>query len=256
MTAVVRPAYRAVVFDLFGTLIEFDPGRLPTLPLGGTAVPSTVPRYAERLRHYVPHVGAEQFAMALRTASEEVRSAGGDSLVETPSRERFRRALARVACPAVALDEAAAVLSRAHHEAIATATVFPPAHREVLALAAARGPVAVVSNFDDTSSAFAILARHAILPALATVVVSEAVGLRKPHPAMLATALATLGLAARDVLFVGDSFTADVGVAHALGADAAWIDAAGSGVPQGASAPRHVLRHLSELGALLSEPAG
>jgi len=252
MTGSTRPPYRAVVFDLFGTLVEFDPGRLPTLTVDGATVPSTVPRYAERLRHYVPHLRAEEFAVALRTASHEIRSAGGDSLVETPSRERFRRALARVACPDEQLDEAAAVLSRSHHEAIAAATVFPPAHREVLALAAARGPLAVVSNFDDTSSAFAILARHAILPALATVVVSEAIGLRKPHPAMLATALATLGLSARDVLFVGDSFPADVGVAQALGADVAWIDVTGDGPPPGAPQPRYVLRRLAELRAVLA----
>jgi putative hydrolase of the HAD superfamily len=253
MTGPARPAYRAVVFDLFGTLIEFDPGRLPTLAVAGGEVHSTVPHYAEQLGRYVPRVAAEEFAVALRGASEELRGECGESLAEIPSRERFRRALVRVACPDTHLDEAAVVLSRAHHEAIAAATVFPAAHRDVLALAASRGPVAVVSNFDDTSAAFAILARHAILPALATVVVSEAIGVRKPHPAMLATALATLGLAAHEVLFVGDSFTADVGVAHALGADAAWIDATGSGVPPGAPPPRHMLRRLADLSAVLAD---
>jgi HAD superfamily hydrolase (TIGR01509 family) len=225
---------------------------LPTLVAGTAPVRSTVPTYVERLRRYVPHVSAEAFAGVLRSATEALREEGAESLAEVPSRERVRRALVGVACPREQLDEAAAVLSRAHHEAIATATVFPPVHREILTLAAARGPVAVASNFDDTSSAFAILALHGILPALATVIVSEALGVRKPHPAMLAAALATLGLEAHEVLFVGDSFTADVGVAQALGADAAWIDAAGVGVPADARPPRYVLGRLAELGPILS----
>jgi FMN phosphatase YigB (HAD superfamily) len=244
-------AYRAVVFDLFGTLIEFEPARLPALTVDGVAVPSTVPRYAELLRRYVPHVGAEEFALALGVVTEELRARRGAQLLETSSRLRFRRALVRVGCAEEVLDEAAIVLSRAHHEAIATATVFPSSHREILELAAACGPVAVASNFDDTSSAFVILARHDILPALATVVVSEAVGVRKPHPAILTTALVTLKLAAHEVLGVGDSLTADIGMAHALGANAAWLDTAGSGVPADALPPRHVLRRLQDLRPVL-----
>jgi putative hydrolase of the HAD superfamily len=244
--------YRAVVFDLFGTLIEFDPGRLPTVEVNGGRIPSTIPCFAARLRDYVPAVPAETFVRALRAASEAFRTAGEGTLIETTSRERFRLALVHVGCLAERLDEAAIVLSRAHHEAIGAATVFPPAHREILALAAARGPVGLVSNFDDTTSAFAILARHGILSRLAAVVVSEAVGLRKPHPALLTTALATLGLTPREVLFVGDSFEADVGVAHAVGADAAWIDADGRGVPAGATPPRHVLHRLDDLRDLLA----
>ena len=247
----VSAAYRAVVFDLFGTLIEFDASSLPALRLGDVTVPSTIPRYADLLRRYVPHVSAKQFAEALRAASDTLRIECAESLIEPPSRLRFRRALERLACPPAVLDEAAVVLSRAHHDGINSATVFPPERRAVLDHAAALGPVALVSNFDDTASAFAILARHGILPALATVVVSEAVGLRKPHPVTLLTALHGLGLEAADVLFVGDSLSADVGVAHAVGADAAWIDHGGEGVPPDVTPPRHVLRRLEDLHAVL-----
>src|SRR5207244_6327492 len=68
----------------------------------------------------------------------------------------------------------------------------------------------VVSNFDDTGAAYDILARHRVLPLLDTVVVSEALGLRKPHPALVRTGLRGLGLPAHDVLFVGDTFADDV----------------------------------------------
>jgi FMN phosphatase YigB (HAD superfamily) len=243
--------YGAIVFDLFGTLIEFDASRLPTLVVHGSRVASTVPVFAERLRRYVPRVGPEAFVAALRAVTEELRVRNAPALVETASRERFRQALIAVGCADGNLDEAAVVLSRAHHAAIGDATVFPPGHRAVLHAAAARWPVAVVSNFDDTASAFAILARHGMLPALGTVVVSEALGLRKPHPALLVSASASLGVIAAETLFVGDNFHADVGVAQAVGADAAWVDAGGVGVPAGATPPRYVLRRLDELLAVV-----
>jgi putative hydrolase of the HAD superfamily len=247
--------YAAIVFDLFGTLIDFDPARLPTLLLPEGPVPSTIPAFAPLLHDVLPAVPPPAFARALRATSEALRAETRASLVETSSRERFRRTLAGFGCAGDRLDEAAVVLSRAHHAAIGAATVFPAAHAATLAAAARSGPVGLVSNFDDTASAFAILARHGILESLATVVVSEAVGFRKPHPALLAAALTTLGVAPGETLFVGDSFEADVGVAHALGADAAWIDAAGTGVPRGARAPRHVVPHLAALVGLLGSDA-
>jgi len=248
MTRPAAPAvYDAVAFDLFGTLIEFDPGLLPTLMVDGVPVPSTVPRIADLLPRYVPGVTVGEFFVALRGVTEAIRVEHRGTLAETPSRERFRRVLEQVGCTASWLDEAAVVLARQHHAGIADATVFPPSRRAVLDAAARRGPVVVVSNFDDTASAMAILARHGILPSLATVVVSEAVGLRKPHPATLVAALTTLAIPAAATLFVGDNFEADVGVAHAVGAEAAWIDARGRGVPEGARRPRYVLRTLEEL---------
>ena len=51
-------AYRAVVFDLFGTLIEFDGSSLPVVHIGGVAVPSTIPQYAAVLRRSAPHADA------------------------------------------------------------------------------------------------------------------------------------------------------------------------------------------------------
>src|SRR5439155_568028 len=113
-----------------------------------------------------------------------------------PSRERFRRALARVGCAPGALSEAAVDLSRAHMALIAAATVLPPAHAELLAALAARYRLGLVSNFDDTGTAYGILVRHGIARWFDTVVISEGLGLRKPHPAVARAGLRGLGLAA------------------------------------------------------------
>ena len=150
--------------------------------------------------------------------------------------------------------EAAVTLSRAHMAAIVDATVLPPEHAALLAALRPSHRLGVVSNFDDTGAAYDILARHRVLPLLDTVVVSEALGLRKPHPALVRTGLRGLGLPAHDVLFVGDTFADDVAGAAAAGTDAAWIDAAGTGVPDGAPPPRYVLRTLGDLGRILERP--
>jgi putative hydrolase of the HAD superfamily len=135
--------------------------------------------------------------------------------------------------------------------AIGDATVFPPAHAALLAAVRRTHRIGLVSNFDDTGACYDILLRHGITPFLDTVVVSEALGLRKPHPGVLRAGLLGLGLPAADVLFVGDTWAEDVAGARAAGVDVAWIDRQGVGVPAGDAPPRAVVRALPEVHALL-----
>jgi len=58
---------------------------------------------------------------------------------------------------------------------------------------------------------------------LDTVVVSEAVGLRKPDPAIFALAVGNLGVAAGDALFVGDNPEVDIVGAAKAGLQTAWF---------------------------------
>jgi len=246
--------YRGLLLDLFGTLVHFDARRLPTMDIAGERVRTTVAALGALLGEWVPGVTPEAFWRALLAVSEEMARARTEDLFELPSRERFRRALERVGCADAWHAEAAVTLSRAHMAAIVAATVLPPEHATLLAALRPSHRLGVVSNFDDTGAAYDILARHGVLPLLDTVVVSEALGLRKPHPALVRTGLRGLGLAPRDVLFVGDTFADDVGAAAAAGTDAAWIDTAGNGVPEGGPKPRYVLRTLGELGPVLEPP--
>jgi len=248
----VSPAYRGVLFDLFGTLITVDPERLPVLRLGDGHLRTTVGGLGGLVAECVPGVTLEEFARALLVVSQEMAEARAVAHVELPSRERFRRALVRVGCPGAAVAEAAVELSRAHMRMIVASTVFPPAHAALLATARDGRRVGVVTNFDDTGAAYDILARHRILPALDTVVVSEALGLRKPHPAVVRAGLRGLDLPPADVLFVGDTFAEDVAGAHAAGVPAAWLDADARGVPTGAEPPRHVVRSLPDLHPILA----
>ena len=244
-------SYRGVLFDLFGTLLTVDARGLPELVVDGVPHRTTVGGLAPALAGWVPGVSLADFARALHAVSDEMAQARAVDHVELSSRERFRRALTRVGCADHVLAEAAADLSRAHMALVAAATVLPPAHAALLAALRPRYRLGLVSNFDDTATAYDILVRHKIAGCLDTVVISEGLGLRKPHPAMARAGLRGLGLAAPEVLLVGDTYGEDVAGARAAGLDAAWIDVHARGVPGGALPPRYVLRALPELAALL-----
>ena len=241
--------YRGILFDLFGTLITVDAGRLPVLTLDDARVRTTVGGLGPLLQEWVPGVTLAEFARALHAVSHELAQQRVLDHVELPSRERFRRALARVGCASL---EAAVQLSRAHMRHIVDATVLPDAHAALLERARDRRRVALVSNFDDTGAAYDILARHGILAAFDSVVVSESLGLRKPHPAVVRAALVELDVPPEAALFVGDTFDEDVAGAHAAGVDALWIDSHGHGVPVGARSPRHVVSALTALEDVLA----
>jgi putative hydrolase of the HAD superfamily len=243
--------YRAILLDLFGTLITFDASRLPEIEVDGKRIRTTAAALTPLLAEWVPGVTPAEFLQALAAVTREMAQARVHDLVELPSRERFGRALARVGCDAAHLLEAAVHVSRAHLRGIAAATVFPPAHAALLATLAARFRLAVVSNFDDSTTACDILTRHGIAPQVATTVISEGLGLRKPHPAVLRTACRGLDVPPAEALMVGDTFAEDITGAHAAGVEAVWIDATGTGVPAGADPPRFVVREFSELGAIL-----
>jgi FMN phosphatase YigB (HAD superfamily) len=248
----VSTGYRAALFDLFGTLVVFDTTALPEVVVDGRRIRSTSDAFEPLVEEAVPGRGVAAVQRALMEVSAELDRARRATAVELPSRERFRRALARVGCAAEAVDELAPLFVRAHMRRILGATRFPDDHARLLAHLSARGPVGVITNFDDTATAFEILARHGILARLRSVVVSEAVGLRKPHGALVRMALRDLGVAASEALMVGDHPLEDVGAAAAAGVDAAWIDAEGTGVAAGHPVPRYVVRRLPDVAPLFA----
>lgn len=245
------PRYAGVLFDLFGTLVHFDERRLPEMEIDGRRVRTTLGTLAPLCAELVPGVAPAALWAALRAVTAEIIGARATDHAEVPSRERFRRALARVGCDGARGAEGALLLSRAHMRMIADVTWLPPAHADVVAAARREHRLAVVSNFDDTATAYEILARLGLLAHLDTVVVSEAVGVRKPHPALVRVALHALGLEAKDCLFVGDTYVEDVLGAHAAGIEVAWIDRDGGGHASDGPRPHYVLGALPELSAVL-----
>lgn len=121
--------YRAVLFDLFGTLIRFDATALPEVVVDGRPVRTTLGVWGDLLERTLPGVGVAAFARAIVDASADLDRERMDRHVEFPTRERFRRALARLGVDGDDGAQVAALFSRAHMRAIADATRFPPSMR-------------------------------------------------------------------------------------------------------------------------------
>ena len=86
---------------------------------------------------------------------------------------------------------------------------------------------------------------------------SDTVGWRKPHPVIFEQALADMGLAPSECLFVGDRPDIDVVGAKGIGMAAAWLNVKRAPLPGGLPAPDLDLAGLADLRAALeTRPKG
>jgi HAD superfamily hydrolase (TIGR01509 family) len=244
--------YRAVLFDLFDTLVRFDRERLPVVRVDGREVRSSVGRLHEVLRAALPEVTLEALHGALLESWKEAERLRAIDHREVAAPERFAHlfrclAVDPAACPPGLVTE----LIETHRHALATAVDVPAHHRALLSELRGRYRLAVVSNFDYTPTALGILRDAGIVDIFETVVVSDAVGWRKPSPTIFRRTLGHMGLAPAEALFVGDRIDIDVAGALAVGMDAAWVNPAADPVPSGLAPPTYELRDLADLRAIL-----
>ena len=103
------------------------------------------------------------------------------------------------------------------------------------------------------------LEHHGLPDMVDFVLVSEAVGLHKPHPGIFQVALHKAGAKAEETLMVGDNLWADIAGAAATGIPSVLIDPEGTREPElkknpELSPPTHVIRRLSEVLRLAGVP--
>ncbi|MGH7313304.1 MAG: HAD family hydrolase [Candidatus Rokuibacteriota bacterium] len=248
-------AYRAVLFDLFDTLVRFDRERLPAVPVNGRVVHSTVGQLHPILAAWAPEVTLEALYGALLESWQEAERRRAIDHREVAAAERFACLLRSLsldpaACPREILQQ----LLEAHRQGLSRAAEFPASHGPLLTELARRYRLAVVSNFDYTPTAVGILEATGVAGLFEAVVVSDAVGWRKPAPAIFEVALARLRVPAAEALFVGDRADIDVLGAQRIGMHAAWLNRDGGGLPSGVAPPEFEIRDLGELRGILGGP--
>jgi len=259
---VTRPAsaegrFRAVAFDLFDTLVDFDPQRIPEVIIDGRRERTTSRAAYDALfeaGYHLPNYPAFHL-LWLDTSRElwEERNRSPEYL-EVSSTERFRRLLDRlVSIPGPKKEEAAALARDTHMEAIIGSAGFPAARFAMLDRIREAGlRMGVISNFDHTPAAHRLLERRGLSGYLDVVVVSEEEGFRKPAPRLFLKAAGGLGAVPGEALFVGDDFEADVRGAQAAGMPCAWLNRRGEAPPEGAAPPDFEIRKVEETLRLLS----
>lgn len=243
---------RALLFDLFGTVVFFAP-QVPTVEVAGTRWRSTMSWLRDAAARELPDVSFDDLLAALMQVTEEIVRQRPPEYREVPSRERFRRALARLDVDAARAASAAERLSLAHMAHLASLTVLPSGHGTLLEELATRYRLALVSNFDHAPTARRILTDHGIASCFATIVISDELGRRKPHAAIFEAALQRLGVRADEALFIGDSVGDDIVGAHNVGLPVVWFNVKGEPLPAGIAPPEHVIAQLNALPALLEQ---
>ena len=246
----MRP--RAILFDLFDTLIDLVMESLPRLEIAGRSVPSTYGALHEAIRPWI-ELDFDSFARTLGAVDREVRRRVMEEGREYPTIERFQELMRRLGLEDLEIAEK---LTQTHMEKLCQTTRFHPEHVEILAALAPRVRLGICSNFSHAPTARRLLAEAGLLPHLDAIVISEEVGFRKPRPEIFRTALAGLGVEAAEALHIGDSLEADVAGASGAGITTVWLTRRVSDPEKALEryagpAPRHVLRDLAGLHALV-----
>jgi putative hydrolase of the HAD superfamily len=245
-------SYRAVLFDLFDTLVWFDRNRLPEVRLDGRVIRSTAAHLHHAFCPFAPGVELATFVDALTWSWHEAERIRHETQREVAASERLGLLITRLGLDVAGLPpECLAVLLATHMRELSKAVVFPPHHGALLGALGQRYRLAVVSNFDYTPTARGILEREGIADLFETVVVSDEVGWRKPKAVIFETALGRLGVSAAEAVYVGDRPDIDVVGAHGVGMDAVWINRDASALPPGLGPPEFEIRDLEELARIL-----
>lgn len=244
--------FQAIFFDLFDTLVHFDRTRLPEIRVNGRVIHSTAGLLHPILAEAAPHVDLEAFLDAVFWSWQQAEKVREEEGREISASMRFTSIFDRLGLDPGSLPEGLIErILETHKRHFSRAAVFPEAHRELLHRLRRRYRCALVSNFDYSPTVELILERESITDYFETVVVSDAVGWRKPSPVIFNEAMRRLSLKASEVLFVGDRPELDVLGAKGVGMAAAWVNPNGEAFPDGIPSPDYEIRELGELEDLL-----
>jgi putative hydrolase of the HAD superfamily len=247
--------YRAVLFDLFDTLVLFHRERLPEVSVNGRKIRSTAGHLHAAFQTFAPAVELPAFVDALFWSWQEAERIRGEAHREVSAPERFDLLFGRLGfepdhVPAGARD----LLLATHMRELSRVVECPSHHPELLRALGPRYRLAVVSNFDYSPTCRTILEREGIAGLFETIVISDEVGWRKPKPVIFETALRRMGLRPEEALFVGDRADIDVIGARAVGMPTVWINREAAGLPEDVAPPDFEIRDLAELRAILRIP--
>lgn len=239
---------RAAFFDLFDTLITIEGAALPALSFAGAERPSTIPLVYEELRKIAPTLTLEKTMGELINIWREieVQKKAGPEEVSAPI--RFARLVGRLGIASTDKDALAKRLTEVHMRALAGAARPVEGAAEILGKLRERGlPLVLISNFDYTPAARWILEGTRLAEFFPAQVISDAVGLRKPHERLFEEAARAAGVPLASALHVGDKAREDAWGASRLGIRAVWINPAGAPWQEPGSPPALTLRRFAEL---------
>jgi putative hydrolase of the HAD superfamily len=243
---------RAVIFDLFDTVVDLHMEALPESKVGGQVVRGTQGRLLDVLSARA-NVDLETLGRVLRDVDREHRVPLYEEGREFPTLDRFQHVADRLG---VSDPEVPELLTAAHMDSIVETARYLPHHVEVLRDLREHARIGICSNFSHTATGLRVLEASGLAPHLDAVVISEEVGIRKPRREIFEATLERLGVAASDAIHVGDRLDADVRGAGELGMTPVWITRRVTDPDEKlrqhtGPKPAHVIADLAELRAIV-----
>jgi len=249
-----KAEFKAVVFDLFDTIVKWEPERLPLMEVGGRQIHTTIPWVFPILEQ---RLGAtfdrNRFVEVYHGVIDEIMVERELEHIEITCAERFVRILSRLAptLGAEAHVSFAEELTRVHMDGVRGVTWAPAARVAAVERIASHYRVGLLSNFDDAQCGREVFDDTGVAHLFEAIIISAEVGLRKPNPQIYRRMLEMLNLDASEVLFVGDTPREDVDGPHRVGMRTAWISKGVAAVPEGIPQPHFTIADLADLPAIL-----
>ncbi len=243
---------RAVVFDLFDTLVDLHMENLPHGEFRGRPIPGTTEALYAALAARC-EMDFDRFAETLITSDRALMKSHLGEGRELPTELRFQ---ALVEALGLGDPELPGILTSVHMGRLREQVAVPDHHAHVLARLARRVRIGLCSNFSHAETAVGVLEEAGLADPFDALVISETHGLRKPRPEIFESALEALGVAPDEALHVGDNLKADVAGAAAVGIRTVWITRRVADPEQRlrdheGPAPDHTIEDLAEISALL-----
>ncbi|MYH39820.1 MAG: HAD family hydrolase [Candidatus Dadabacteria bacterium] len=235
--------YSAVFFDLFDTLVMFEPSLLPKVTLNGETWNSTAQHVFTQMRESLGEMEFADFYGPFVESHRELLELRQKDLREYPNRKRFEIFMKKTGLKGD--DDLLERFVCSHMESLSGAMVYPKHHTEILFYLKEKGyRLSVVSNFDHAPTARKLLGKFEIADFFEHIVISEEVGWRKPHRRIFEFALSRLGENASDVIFIGDDPEADIMGSSDCGIDSIWVKRKELFTQ---AEPRFIIKDLQEL---------
>jgi len=253
MASVDKGDIKAVVFDLFDTLVKWEPDRLPLLHWRERSTHSTLPWILPSLQERMgSRFELETFLTVYHDVIDEINAEREREGIEITCQQRFDRTLERLGySDPTERDLLAFHVTRVHMDGVRKVTFAPPERSHAVRRLAPHFRLGLLSNFDDAQCGREVLLDTGVAELFEAVIISAEAGLRKPNPQIYQRILAMLGLEPHTVLFVGDTPREDVLGPRRAAMRVAWVNKRGAPLPDGIPQPDLMVADIAELPALL-----
>ncbi len=207
---------RGVIFDLGQTLIRFEGDRLRTYQESRAAL-------VKALQDDGLEFDSRAFRRAFTAALDRYYREREVTLLETGLAGVLQEVLARFGLGQIGPESQRRALDAMYAVSEARWKVLPAAAEVLQELQADGLRLGLLSNAADEANVQRLVEKSGLRPFLGPILVSAALGVRKPDPRAFQAALQAMQLPPHEVVMVGDTLQADVLGARRMGMPSIWL---------------------------------